>query len=442
MIRKLLLLLVVTTILQNTTYGQQAAVLANCFYQSANNRIVIRLAIRNNTASGQDFELSGIRVGVQYNAAAVTPAGYTSYLYENGVYNSSLNGYTDQIACIGNDTNGGGYIGGDFSTYSTVPETSRVANINTGGTKVMQRRFIARSSEVCSQSWGVPPGTFRIMMDIYFTLNDPNQLAYYGLNNPAYGFDSPDFIAQSLNDHNANMYTNKSEIGIVLIRQGGCTQNPYQPFSWTTETCVNGKVNPITIDGDTTVQFISPINGVLAGKAVNANLEEKEKDVLVHWESENNELVDYFEVEKKDENGQYKTIGFVMSDNKNATVKYQFKDKITIRDVESFYRVKAVGVDKVITYSDVKRIRLSSEQKVTIKVFPNPSSESLRINLPVSNGVFVCRMYSTEGRMVQVSNVSAANPTVNIKTLQAGSYFMELYQPQTGKRYYTQFSKQ
>lgn len=442
MIRKLLLLLVVTTILQNTSYGQQAAVLANCYYQSANNRIVIRLALRNNTASGQDFELSGIRVGVQYNAAAVTPAGYTSYLYENGVFNSSLNGI-DQIACVGNDTNGGGYNGGDFSTYPTVPETSREATItSTGGKKIMQRRYIARSSDICSESWGVPPRTFRIMMDIYFTLNDPNQLAYYGLNNPAYGFNSPDFIAQSLNDHFGNMNTSKSEIGIVLIREGNCTQNPYQPFSWTTESCVNGKVNPITITRDTTVQFISPINGVLAGKAVNASLEEKEKDVLIRWESENNELVDYFEVERKDENGQFKTIGLVMSDNKHATVKYQFKDKITFRDVESFYRVKAVGVDKIIMYSDVKRIRLSSEQQVTVKVFPNPSSESVRINLPVSNGLFVCRMYSTEGRMVQVTNVSAANPTVNIKTLQTGSYFMELYQPQTGKRYYTQFSKQ
>ena len=51
-------------------------------------------------------------------------------------------------------------------------------------------------------------------------------------------------------------------------------------------------------------------------------------------------------------------------------------------------------------------------------------------------------IHGSEGRMVQVTNVSAANPTVNIKTLQTGSYFMELYQPQTGKRYYTQFSKQ
>jgi hypothetical protein len=44
--------------------------------------------------------------------------------------------------------------------------------------------------------------------------------------------------------------------------------------------------------------------------------------------------------------------------------------------------------------------------------------------------------------MVLTGNVSASNPSVNIKSLQVGSYFMELYHPKTGMRYYTQFNKQ
>ena len=51
-------------------------------------------------------------------------------------------------------------------------------------------------------------------------------------------------------------------------------------------------------------------------------------------------------------------------------------------------------------------------------------------------------MYSTEGRIVKVTNVSGANPTVDVTSLSVGSYFMELYNPKSGKRFYTQFSKQ
>lgn len=448
MIRKLLLLLVVITILQNTSYSQQATVLANCFYQNAPypGRIVIRLAIRNNTASGQDFELSGIRVGVQYNAAAVTPAGYVSYMYESGNQLSSLNA-AENLVCIGGDTytGGNGYTGTGLSSYSNPAETSRIAYTQDSSvSKVMQRQYFNRSSDICASSWGVPPGNYRIFLDLYFTLNDINQLSYYNLNNTlTYGFDSPDFIAQGMNSHTANLKTAKSEIGIVLIRNSGCDNNPYQPISWTTQSCVNGKVNPVTINGDSTVNFISPMNGVLAGKAINTDLQEKEKDVLVQWQAENNELVDYFEVQRKDENGEFKTIGIVMSDNKNTTIEYKFSDKITARDIEAYYRVKVVGTDKTITYSDIKKIKLRSEQSVSVKVFPNPSSETIRINLPESiNSQYVCRMYSAEGRIVKVTNVSGTNPSVDIKSLNVGSYFMELYNPKSGKRFYTQFSKQ
>lgn len=449
MIRKLLLLLVVITILQNTSYSQQATILANCFYQNAPypGRIVIRLAIRNNTASQQDFELSGIRVGVQYNDAVVTPAGYTSYMYDNGNHYSSLNA-AENLVCIGGDTytGGDGYSGTGLSAYPTPAENSRMAYTSDSAvSKLMQRRYFNRSSDSCHKSWGVSPNNYRIFLDLYFTLDDINQLSYYNLNNTlTYGFNTPDFIAQGMNSHTDYLKTAKSEIGIVLIRNSNCADNPYQPISWTTENCNNGKVNPVTINGDSTVNFITPVNGVLAGKAINANLQEKEKDVLVQWQAENNELVDYFEVQRKEESGEFKTIGLVMSDNKKTTLNYKFSDKITARDIESYYRIKAIGTDKVITYSDIKKIRLRSEQGINVKVFPNPSSENIRINLPaLENGsMFICRMYSTEGRMVKVANVSGANPSVDIKSLSVGSYFMELYNPKSGKRFYTQFSKQ
>ncbi|MEJ8818201.1 T9SS type A sorting domain-containing protein [Lacibacter sp. H407] len=449
MIRKLLLLLVVTTILQNTSYGQQADILANAFYDNANNRVVVRLAIRNNTATITNFEIVGICIGLQYHSPKVSFAGYKSYFYNNGNQSSSLNDASflaptfgadsgpNPFLYIGPDPGNGSVLGVGIKGGST--NQTRDAPVATGGTKTMQMRFFQRSTSSCTEIWPVPPHTYRLMVDFYFTLVNIADISYYKLNQPGYGFDTDEFIAQGLSGHSETLKDNHKDIAIVLIRNAN-PENAYQPFDLS--NCNGSNVNPVTIEKDSTVKFITPINGILAGKAIEANVQDKDNHVLVQWKSEYNQLVDYFEVQRKDGNGEFKTVGLVMGKEGTEAVQYEFKDKITARDIEPSYRIKVINNDKVITYSDVRKIRLGSEQNVTVKVFPNPSSESLRINLPVSNGMFVCRMYSTEGRMVQVTNVSAANPTVNIKTLQTGSYFMELYQPQTGKRYYTQFSKQ
>jgi hypothetical protein len=430
MIRKLLLLLVVITILQNTSYSQGAEIYANAFWQSANNRVVIRLALSNPTGSSSgQMRMMGMRFGFQYNDAQVTYAGYTSYM--TGLNDAS------SLSFIGPDT------APNAEDIDTDLGSSRVANINTGGTKTMQRRYINRSTTSCENGLSIPAGTSAILIDIYFTLNT-RPPSYYHLTDADYGFGDPEFIAQFLHKfnggHNGNLTDAYKEIVIVTIRQSG-SQNPYQPFD--ASSCENSNFNPITIGSDD-INFITPINGVLAGKAVEANVQDKDNHVLVQWKSEYNQLVDYFEVQRKEGNGEFKTIGLVMGKEGNENIQYEFKDKITARDVEPSYRIKVVNNDKIITYSDVKKIRLGSEQSISVKVFPNPSSENIRINLPtVENGsMFVCRMYSTEGRIVKVTNVSVANPSVDIKSLSVGSYFMELYNPKSGKRFYTQFSKQ
>lgn len=431
MIRKLLLLLVVITILQNTSYGQGAEFYGNAFWQSANNRIVIRLALRNPTGSSTgQMRLMGMRFGFQYNAAQVTYAGYNSFM--TGLEDASY------LSFIGPDT-----APGAEDTDISLGATRNAVVDNPSGTKTMQLRYINRSTTDCDNAVIIPAGTTAILLDIYFTLNT-RPPSYYHLTDPDYGFDDDEFIAQFLTKwnggHTGHLTDDYKDIAVTVIRQGN-SGNPYQPFD--ASNCANANYDPITIGSDD-VNFITPINGVLAGKAVDANVQDKDNHVLVNWKSEYNQLVDYFEVQRKEGSGEFKTIGLVMGKEGHEAVQYEFKDKITARDVEPSYRIKVINNDKVITYSDVKKIRLGSEQSINVKVFPNPSSENIRINLPaVENGsMFVCRMYSTEGRIVKVANVSTANPSVDIKSLSVGSYFMELYNPKSGKRFYTQFSKQ
>jgi Secretion system C-terminal sorting domain len=429
MIRKLLLLLVVITYLQNTSYSQGAEVYGNAFWQSASNRVVIRLALRNPTGSSSgQTRLMGWRFGIQYNDANVSFAGYTSYMtgLNDGAY----------LTFIGSDNAAG------VANIDPVVGAQRTATISTGGSKVMQQRYINRSTTNCTNGLTLAAGQMAVLIDIYFTL-DNNNPAYYHLTDLNYGFGDPEFIAQFLEKsnggHTGNLTDAYKDIAVVIIREGN-ESNPYQPFD--ASSCgSNVNTNPITI-GKEDVNYITPINGVLAGKAIDANVSDKMSHVQVQWKSENNQLIDYFEVQRKDNSGEFKTIGLVMGTDNLAEENYEYKDKVTVRDIESSYRIKVVGKDRITTYSSVQKIRLNSSQSLTIKVYPNPSSNEVRINLPDANGIYVSRIYSTEGRMVLSGNVSTSNPSVNIKSLQVGSYFMELYQPKSGMRYYAQFNKQ
>lgn len=403
--------------------------MGNCFYQSANNRIVIRLALRNPTGSSSgQLRLMGIRFGIQYNSQQVSYLGFQSYMY--GLNDPAY------LSFIGPDTNSPS-LGIDPALGS-----SRIANISGGGTKTMTLGYINRSTTDCNNGFTLAAGTMGVLIDIYFQLvsRDPS---YYHLNQPNYGFDDPQFIAQFLTKqnggHTGDLTDAYKEIAIVAIRSGN-ESNPYQPFD--ASSCgSNVNVNPVTIGKDD-INFITPINGILSGSASNMKVEKKADDVIINWEANNNDLVDHYEIERKQENGSFKTVGMIMSDNTQKEMQFEFKDKNVPKDVNLYYRIKIQGTDNSVLYSDIKMIRSGSAQGNAIIMYPNPATDIVNLKLTNTTGNFVYRIYSSDGRMVMTGNVNSSNPQINISQLKTGSYFVDIYQPQSGSRYYSQFKKQ
>lgn len=258
----------------------------------------------------------------------------------------------------------------------------------------------------------------------------------------AHGID-PAFIAHSLHErngkHDGHSVDTYNAIADVINRLDYRT-NPYLPFE--VDNCANANFVPITLSS-THIHISTHITKVLTGgKAVDVAVADKSSHVLVQWKSENNQLIDYFEVQRKDNNGEFKTIGLVLSSEASGQDNYAFKDKVTVRDLESSYRIKTIDKDRQTSYSTVQTIRLGGSVAEQVKVFPNPDNDTIRINLPDLTGIYVNRIYNAEGRLVLTSNVTSSNPSFIIKSLQVDSYFMELYHPATGMRYYTQFKKQ
>jgi len=82
--------------------------------------------------------------------------------------------------------------------------------------------------------------------------------------------------------------------------------------------------------------------------------------VLLQWKVKDNVSVDHYEIERMDINGSYSTIAFILSDNNEETKLYKYKDKITVRDLHLFYRIKAVNMNGTEMFCEVMPLDLKS----------------------------------------------------------------------------------
>ncbi len=162
----------------------------------------------------------------------------------------------------------------------------------------------------------------------------------------------------------------------------------------------------------------------------------------LQWGVENSRVLDHFEVERMELDGDYRTIALVMGDEDLTTKDYTYRDKLTGSETVLRYRIKLVTTEGIISYSSILKLNLKQVNVTEIKVVPNAVSATAQLNVPQSHHGYLCRIYDTEGRMIQTSRVRGQLPTINISNLISGSYFLEAFHPQTGKRFYGKFTKQ
>lgn len=431
---KSLLLLPVLLVCFLSLNAQQAEILGNCFYDNTTNRITIRIGIRNNTSSNVNLEYIGQRFGFQYNSSAVTYSGYRSFMYKFTDQNSGINA-SEYINFVGVDT-------GPSPAVGTEATSSRIAPIaNSTLTKTMQRRFINRSTGWCFNIMNVPPNEMRLLLDIFFTLNDPAQAATYNLNKPGYGFNTPDFIAQFFTKdnggHDAVLASPKIEIGVVIIRQGN-TGNPYQPFDMS--SCNEGSVNPISVSGDN-INFIGPVQGVLAGNGYHLTVSEKNGYARLQWETPPDELVNEIQVERKTGEGSFEVIASLPATNQTEAVTYNYEDLYRIQGQKYEYRVASKYVDGSVAYSNT--VLWSALNNGTgIQILTNPVKGSMKLQGPFLKGNYNIRIFSYTGILVLSTQRYSADMSIDVSILPNGQYIAEVIHPLTATRTVLKFQKQ
>lgn len=420
MFQKLLLLLAIVLFI-GTGHAQQASVMGNCFYDNTTQRIIVRIAFRNNTASATNFELAAIRFAYQYNAAVLAYDGFHSFMHNGTDPTSGLNDPS--------------FLNSNFNPETRTIVGTRTATITGGGTKVMTQEYINRSTLHCTNVWVVPPNTYRVAFDIYFRFQPGYTPDMYHLNTPGFGFGTPNFIAQFLTAHNGNLADANKEITVVFLING---QNPEQPFDM--NNCNNGQINPISIT-NTNINFISPVNGVLTGRLEQEQLLRTPQGVRLEWSACNNELMQYFEVQRKLDGGGFQTIGRVTGTLQHGICAYTFTDTEPLAaGATLFYRIVARTADGSLWVGTEMR-HIQTAVTTQLRLYPNPTNGVVFVDMPGQSGLYVYRVLDAVGTQMFTLQSAARRTELQLAQLPAGRYYLEATHLHTANRWVLPFIK-
>jgi hypothetical protein len=118
--------------------------------------------------------------------------------------------------------------------------------------------------------------------------------------------------------------------------------------------------------------------GPLPVKFVTFTAQQLKNKVVLHWQTATEQNNRGFEIQRKLEGQNYKTIGFVASGNANGnsnqTSAYSYNDMSDPgKPGQVFYRLKQIDLDGNSSFSEVRFINYNMEE-TTVLIYPNPAN--------------------------------------------------------------------
>ncbi|HEX8329882.1 MAG TPA: lamin tail domain-containing protein [Hymenobacter sp.] len=147
-------------------------------------------------------------------------------------------------------------------------------------------------------------------------------------------------------------------------------------------------------------------------------------DVRVNWAtaSEKNSL--RFEVQRSLDGKTFATVAMVNAQG-NSTRQHEY----TALDAQApagqlYYRLRQVDVDGTVAFSGVVTVKGTGVVR-ELALYPNPATERVSASLPAAEGR-TFRVLNSLGQVLSQGDAAAVNPTVDVRPLPAGTYFLEL----------------
>ncbi len=148
----------------------------------------------------------------------------------------------------------------------------------------------------------------------------------------------------------------------------------------------------------------------------------------LQWMVNTQKSIDYYQLEKLDEQSEFKPLSIV-NDNNVSTLRYFSFIDGKLAEGDNFYRIQTIFADNTPPqYSEVLRINYLKPSQYNI--FPNPAQDFANIDLSeaVGNPVNI-RIFSIIGKELYQEKIEAAQNAphrVNLSTFETGQYMIRI----------------
>ena len=149
----------------------------------------------------------------------------------------------------------------------------------------------------------------------------------------------------------------------------------------------------------------------------------------LQWQT-TGESTSFFKIERSNDGRNFTNIGELPSlINSSAQKNYLFTDAQPLHGM-NFYRLKMMDANGGFTYSKVVAVKMN-ENTVIMKIFPNPATDLIQIQIPSSqNEKITLQITDAGGKTIKQENVTSNGTTlftsVDVTTLQKGGYFLSI----------------
>jgi hypothetical protein len=171
-------------------------------------------------------------------------------------------------------------------------------------------------------------------------------------------------------------------------------------------------------------------NYILPVTLINFNAYISEKSVKTEWTSMNEANVEYYEIERAAETGNFTIVGTVKGKNNANEINYVFYDANPYNGT-NLYRIKAVDRNGKFSYSQVVSVNFKSSMSYVL-AYPNPSKNhqfSLQLK-SVPTGTYRLQLFSLNGALVFIKTINYVGSSSQLvqlpSAIKPGVYLLRL----------------
>lgn len=149
----------------------------------------------------------------------------------------------------------------------------------------------------------------------------------------------------------------------------------------------------------------------------------QQQNVLVKWRVSNEQQVNRYEVEKSTDGLHFSTMTSVIAVNSIPVYDYQVIDQHAAAGW-NYYRLSVYDNAGKSNYTSIVKVWIGKMSDFI--VYPNPATDAIKINLPVSSSISQIAIVNSSGQVVKQLTTTEQSLTINIESLSKGMYFIRI----------------